>query len=337
MSHSKLRSEKTCLNCGAEVPRHYCPECGQENVEPKQTLWHLVVHFFNDITHFDGKFFHTFRYLLLRPGHLSAEYVHGRRQQYLDPIRMYLFISAAFFILFSFLVKPPAPPTKKDVAIISYIDSVRQGEEQEEGVTFLLIDLPNSEKQATLFNVEPILKNGKAYYDSVQNSLPPSEREHFIDRYKSHMLADAYQNYDNNPYNFIPNVYNIFLHSFSKIFFISLPIFAFFLYVLYIRRRRQFYYVSHAIFTLHYYCVAFIFLASLMGIYFAFTNSEMILISWTMIIVGMLVYLYIAMLRFYGQHWLKTFIKFGILLFTYSIALIFLVIVMFVNSIATAQ
>ncbi|RYY15778.1 MAG: DUF3667 domain-containing protein, partial [Chitinophagaceae bacterium] len=89
MSHSKERSEKDCLNCGTIVQGRFCQVCGQENIEPKETLWGLVSHFFQDITHFDGKFFSTGKLLIRRPGFLPKEYISGRRARYLHPIRMY--------------------------------------------------------------------------------------------------------------------------------------------------------------------------------------------------------------------------------------------------------
>ncbi|MBO9564373.1 MAG: DUF3667 domain-containing protein [Niastella sp.] len=106
MSHSKERHEKICLNCEAELSGRYCHVCGQENIEPKESVWGLVSHFFYDITHFDGKFFSTTKYLITRPGFLPAEYIRGRRARYLHPIRMYVFSSALFFLIFFMLVKP---------------------------------------------------------------------------------------------------------------------------------------------------------------------------------------------------------------------------------------
>ncbi|MGV3656323.1 MAG: DUF3667 domain-containing protein [Chitinophagaceae bacterium] len=53
-----------------------------------------------DIFHFDGKFFDTLKYLFFWPGGVAKEYVKGRRNRYLDPIRMYLFTSAVFFLIF---------------------------------------------------------------------------------------------------------------------------------------------------------------------------------------------------------------------------------------------
>lgn len=106
MSHFKERKEKNCLNCGAQVEGRFCQVCGQENSEPKESFWHLVTHFFNDITHYDGKFLNTVRYLLTRPGFLTAQYTRGRRVSYLHPIRMYVFTSAFFFLIFfSFISK----------------------------------------------------------------------------------------------------------------------------------------------------------------------------------------------------------------------------------------
>jgi len=79
LSKGRLRTEKICLNCGTEITDRFCPHCGQENIEPKQSVWHLINHFFSDITHFDGKFFITVKDLFAKPGFLSKEYMAGRR------------------------------------------------------------------------------------------------------------------------------------------------------------------------------------------------------------------------------------------------------------------
>lgn len=100
MSHLQERKERNCLNCNAEVHGKYCSICGQENLEPAESVWHLVSHFFNDITHFDGKFFSSLKLLLLKPGFLSYEYKMGRRNSYLNPVRMYVFTSFLFFFIF---------------------------------------------------------------------------------------------------------------------------------------------------------------------------------------------------------------------------------------------
>src|ERR1700759_3514210 len=91
MSTHHYRKDKTCLNCAAEVPEKYCSRCGQPNTEPKESFWQLVGHFFEDITHFDSKVFQTLKYLIVRPGFLTKEYMAGHRMRYLKPVRLYGF------------------------------------------------------------------------------------------------------------------------------------------------------------------------------------------------------------------------------------------------------
>jgi hypothetical protein len=49
-----------------------------------------------------------------------------------------------------------------------------------------------------------------------------------------------------------------FMHSFPQILFFSLPLIALVLQLLYIRRRKQFFYVNHGIFLIHIYIYSFI-------------------------------------------------------------------------------
>jgi hypothetical protein len=105
LSHLPQRKEKDCLNCGTQVIGSFCHKCGQENIYPKESAWQLVSHFFRDITHFDGKFFTTLKFLILKPGFLSKEYIIGRRASYVNPVRMYLFTSALFFLIFFSIYK----------------------------------------------------------------------------------------------------------------------------------------------------------------------------------------------------------------------------------------
>src|SRR5205085_3367447 len=63
-------------------------------------FWALIRHFLYDLFHFDGKFFDTVKNLLTKPGIIAMEYTHGKRTKYLDPVRMYLFTSAVFFLVF---------------------------------------------------------------------------------------------------------------------------------------------------------------------------------------------------------------------------------------------
>jgi len=100
MSHQrKLRENKRCENCGHFVEERFCPQCGQENIETRQSFFHLFKHFAEDFVHYDGNFLKTIRYLLFSPAKLSKEYMAGKRNCYVEPVKLYIFISFIVFFL----------------------------------------------------------------------------------------------------------------------------------------------------------------------------------------------------------------------------------------------
>lgn len=145
MSAHKLRKEKNCLNCNAEVAGRFCQVCGQENVEPDESFWELCVHFVADIFHYDGKFFRTIRLLLFKPGYITKEYIRGRRASYLHPIRLYIFTSAVFFIFFfSFIV------SEEDTnALAETTTEKQQLSEKIDSIQNILLDKIETEKDST--------------------------------------------------------------------------------------------------------------------------------------------------------------------------------------------
>ncbi len=384
MSHLTERKEKNCLNCGSEVLGRYCQVCGQENLEPKETVWHLVTHFVNDITHFDGKFFATLKYLLLKPGFLSQEYVRGRRMSYLHPIRMYVFTSAIFFVIFFSIAdsqlnfkegenKPFLALYKERVELQRALAQARDGDDSAEliaqlrvnrkiigtedssiarraamgmtiikdtlgmakmGLTGAFDTLVAAVKAGQRINDEPavninlekkeghsnglggeILPSRVSAYDSMEAATPPGKRVSAIDRYINRRLVGVGERWKKDKKAFINDAKAEVLHTFPKILFISLPIFAFLLRLLYIRRRKQIFYVDHGIFTIHLYCATFILMLVLLGLQKIKDNFDQGWLSWliTLLFLSVFVYEFIAMKRFYRQGWFKTFLKWGIL------------------------
>jgi hypothetical protein len=98
MSHQKFRTETNCLNCGAEVTRKFCPECGQANLETKENFFHLAGHFLADYFHFDSKFIRSLIPLFTKPGFLTKQYWEGKRVRYIHPLRLYFFITIIFML-----------------------------------------------------------------------------------------------------------------------------------------------------------------------------------------------------------------------------------------------
>lgn len=112
----------TCLNCGATLPGAFCPACGQKAQAARQPVGTLVRETFTEMFGLDGRFWRSVGALLVRPGHLTREYVAGRRMRYLRPLRLYLTSTLAFFFLLSVL--DPAGRLERQLAESSGADSL---------------------------------------------------------------------------------------------------------------------------------------------------------------------------------------------------------------------
>lgn len=93
-------SDDTCPNCGATVDGKFCSSCGQKRIDKHEfAVKHFFGHLVHEITHLDGnKITKTFVALIAKPGLLTCEYLAGRKGQYLTPIRIYLTVSALYFL-----------------------------------------------------------------------------------------------------------------------------------------------------------------------------------------------------------------------------------------------
>lgn len=343
MSHYKERAEKVCLNCGADLIGHYCHRCGQENRDPRSTVWGLITHFFYDITHFDGKFFSTTGRLISRPGFLPKEYVSGRRASYLDPIRMYIFSSAIFFLIFLSVyhvgeISDENLPGKKAATIIDKAreDLLENAASRKDSLLIVQqlarIDSvlvpkavipagdPAADKDTIVrtktrggwqLGLTNIKYKSKEDYDSAQSKLTPAERDGWLVRKLAHRTIEVNKKMRDDQKQFWRDVISKFKHSFPYLLFVSLPLYALYLKLLYIRRKK-FYYVDHGLFLIFLYIFTFIFLLFIV----AFDQlGEALHWDWLDYILPFmfawgLYYGWRAMHKFYGQGKWKTTIKF---------------------------
>ncbi|MBC7949876.1 MAG: DUF3667 domain-containing protein [Chitinophagaceae bacterium] len=349
MSHSPERKEKDCLNCGTITQGRFCHVCGQENVVPKESFWGMVTHFFNDITHFDGKFFTSMRWLITKPGMLSLEYVNGRRAKYLHPIRMYVFTSAVFFIIFFSIfsaeqigMRGIQDDTLGDAGQTVSTAAFQNAKTPEDSLAIarVLGLTSNNEKDTTLAGPKVRVTMGKAArkhrtiasYDSAQRALPSSERDNWLETQLNRRGISLEQKYGNNRRALWKDLFDTFVHSLPYMLFVSLPLYALILKMLYFR-RKQYYFADHAIFLIHLYVFTFI----LMLIFFLVQRIDDAypLGAWNFMKAALFIagiyYAYRAMKNFYGQGTGKTILKFILfnLLCFFSLLLLFTVFLIF--------
>ncbi len=307
---------------------------------------------FNGFFSFDAKFWRTIIPLLTSPGKVSIDYVAGRRSRYSNPFRFYLTVSVFFFLIVGlFLSKKKfdklseknstevldsfiedSDNSKKEITEKD-IDSLKQVVKDELDKSF--IPLPESAKNKILEDLEKEAKDTTAIKIAKGNRISfngSSRLDKFVRYHKKY--PDSNTDVALDSLNYEKTFTNRFLYtravaanSFVKkdnrekylsdllsygsvSLFIFLPFFTLFLKLFYIRSKYN--YVDHLVFVFHTQTVFFMLLTILYLISF-FTDLKQ---AWIFFVL-FLVYLIIAMKKFYNQGYFKTFTKFILLNFVY--------------------
>ena len=308
MAHGKLRSEKTCLNCGAEVPLVYCPTCGQMNREPKFNVRDLIMDFVHDFTHFDSKFFRTTLLLITKPGFLTKEFIEGKRLKYLNPVRMYVFTSAIFF----FFLYAVSNNSDNEVKVQSS-DFITAED---------TVDINSSTGFTTV----------KAYEES-QSKLPAEKKDNWIKKWSVKQEIRLVDKFKNDSKGTIAGIQKEFVKNLPSLMFVSLPFLAMFLQLIYIR-RKSFSYVDHLLFLIHFYIFSFI-------LSFFFVNALVLTsfdwLAWmgwvaTAIMIWINVYPLLAMKNFYQHGWGGAILRYIIFVFGAFLIFLFLFVIYLILS-----
>jgi len=99
-SSKKKRGHGACANCGADLTgKRYCAECGQP-AHLHHALLNMIEEFVRGLVLFDTRIWRTLGLLVLRPGTLTYNYIHGKRARYISPISLFLLAVFAMFLVF---------------------------------------------------------------------------------------------------------------------------------------------------------------------------------------------------------------------------------------------
>jgi hypothetical protein len=270
-----------CLNCGADLAGPYCSQCGQEDNELRVSLKRLFRDFLAEQVGLETKVPTTLWKLVSRPGLLTKEYLAGKRVRSLLPLRLYLSASVIYFLLLSL----PGVGADLDKQVkITGIDSAA-------------IDSPSREKAANS-NMTITVPGAK-----ISGNANGTLIERFVrkrsERFKAMSPVEAINYFKAAFIKYMPNA-----------IFLLLPAFAFILYLLYRKTGRFF--AEHLIFALHVH--AFAFVALILGLILP-DALDIVVPVW------ILVYLFMALRKVYGDSRRRTAAKFAVLLFTYMLTL----------------
>lgn len=227
MSNHKLREDNICQNCHYTVDRAYCSNCGQKNTETRQSFLYLITHFAEDFTHYDGAFWKTMKHLLFWPAKLTKEYLSGKRQTYVPPVKLYIFISfVTFFIMSIFFPKNLAGVTLDEKG--KSTDSIQKSP----------VSLKTSADDYVYKSVREL--------DSLEQLKPEHEK---LDQV-SYWMKKIEVNHNEHKYS-LGDYAEVFIKAMPKTLFVYMPIFAFWLWLFH--GKKKWYFFDHGIFTLHYF------------------------------------------------------------------------------------
>lgn len=326
-----VRESRRCLNCDTELLDMYCHHCGQKNLPQRQTLRELIENFIGSFFSFESKFFKTVRFLLFKPGFLPLEYTSGKRESYFHPARAYVFIS---FIFFTLLFALPDFDEKKqnteldNAEVTTEVNDLNKGDSISRGSvkvdSIIQFDLNGKIKgkkiRSSGFSLTDSPYTSIKEYDSAQRLLPENKRDGWIERafeVKNIELKNYYSTEDGKK-RFKKDFVGAFFSNVPRVVFFLLPIFALILKLLYV--RRDFYYSEHLVFSINYYNFFFLGATAILLV-----NQIPVINDWLVAIcvIWIIIYLPIAMKRFYKQSKRKTIFKFLLLFFTFNVCLVF--------------
>ena len=353
---------ETCLNCDLPLEKsdNFCPNCGQKNTTKKLSFSDFFLEFFSGLFNYDSRFQRTVRVLLFKPGKISKDYIHGKRMRYANPFRFYLSASIIFFLIAGISDKfEGVNLAEQDAGIREGITTIQQDSILRNEIREMPQIKENNIEVDSLLNKlsEAKVKKEEKYQDSyyTQQQL---DSMNFIKR-TAHKLNTYYLYYKetkeiapeeavkdleyentnwnewlyqkavkfdlfyNNPQLFI----DYFVNKLPFIIFFYLPVFALFIWLLYV--RRPFNYMEHLIFAFHVQTTLFVLYIIGYSIDYVINSNWGFTLANTLFVF----YLYKAMRNFYMQGRVKTILKFiilNIIFFTLAtIATIIAVIVSF--------
>jgi hypothetical protein len=283
-----------CENCGASVPARYCGVCGQRLEPPIHSLGHFLKVATEDLTHADSRLWRTLWALLMKPGFLTREFLHGRRARYLPPVRLYLVLSVVFFIWLA------AKPHEQVVGVSTSDGHVSN---------MHIVDLEAE-------GIQSPTAGTKSKETPEQERALRCSRMDYQGPWKARVAPLLKRGCERTAADNGRALIESFMHNLPRAMFVFLPLMAAVMMLLYWHPRH--YYVEHLLFLVHNHAFAFVILM-LAGVLGTLLPSVSGLIGWaTTLYVAW--YLYRATRVMYGQGRARTLSKLAFMSFVYLVA-----------------
>jgi len=344
------KSQETCKNCELKFKDSFsfCPYCGQQ-AKDKLTVKVLFYNTISNYFSFDARFFKSLWPLLTKPGFLAAKFIQGKRLLYLHPAQMYLFVAVVFFFLFSFVQRSQVKTLDETFTKTlnkttnveksgdqSKLDSILQIQNRlyrfEDSITHAITKATlKKNKYITGFSdtqidslmaVDDFEKDGMMRFDfntqAVDSLIAQNAPDNQI--YKKMGISDDAGYWEKRLYKQALKFYKsrkggsilqAFYDTIPIAMFFLLPIFAFFLKLLHLKKGS---YAHHLVFSFYYFSFLFTAFSIVLGINFIFDVPDLLD---GLVILSTFIYLVLAIKYFYREGWLKSAFKSAVLSFVF--------------------
>jgi len=338
-----------CQNCGAELTGPHCAQCGQAAIDYRRSFRHVIVDVLDSFLNWDSKFFATIGLLIVKPWRLTNEFLAGKRVRYLHPLRLYLLASILFFFAVNYGAKglrlePGKISEKNRTAIAAAVAEKRDEIEAE----FDKENLSTEERKKAQDALDYLTKPSPAATAAAEQQPSPTitptaspsepgKRTYGAVDERPFLVFDA-DTKSSTPFErwletrakekmgehgtkmglFIATLFS----NLPYMMLCCIPLFAFVLKVLYI--RRHIFYIDHLIYALHIHTFLY---TGVMLIVLATMGLNRIappaLAGWIIALLWILfvVQIFLSIRRVYRQGWFMSTLKFFVGGFVYLIVL----------------
>src|SRR5437667_12514893 len=319
-----------CENCGTQLQGRWCAQCGQPAIDYRRSFRHVIADLLNEFLNWDSKFFATIGLLVVRPWKLTNEFLAGHRVRYVHPLRLYLLASILFFFAVNYGAKglrlEPGKLGPKDRAELEA--DLKKGDlppAAREELEALLRE-PQAQASPALVSPSPPTapsrpptpKTDEQTQEHRQSSGDSKGRPFFafdqgtksstpLERWFEARAKEKFGEHGTKFGLFIATLFS----NLPYMMLCCIPLFAFVLKILYLRRRI--FYIDHLIYALHIHTFAYV---GIMLIVLATIGlNRMVpgpIAGWIIALlwIAFVVQIFLSIRRVYRQGWFITIFKF---------------------------
>lgn len=336
-----------CKNCGTRLEGMYCHRCGQYALDTEQPFWKYFKQYFENVYQFDSKVWQTLWLLFRRPGILTLEFNAGKISSYVHPLRLFMFISALFFLAVALLIPeadqalPSNPKHLSDLRNPKILNALLNVDHQEDFEVLKHDTVVWVGNARTVFEgLEGLVViEDRPQADTLQVRLPSylldegflvaAPRDSIFwsseDPQRPAQLLDQHEVQQLHRQMIYAEIIGWFSQWLPVILLLFIPLFALLLKGLF--HRSKIYYMGHFVTALHLHSVQLILIfIMLLGMQWIDRSG-----SYALLLLGLyLLHMIFALHRIYGDSWGKTAIKALLLHGFYSLVMAIVLIGLFI-------